>query len=123
MLVYITGSHLKPGRISLIEGRFKIAVLSFRFEMEDKPDKTEILCLKTNLIPSNQKNPDQILCFMTAEKNQRFVTFTPTQLTPFPLVSRRIDTGRFFVTKLDGTDVELVQAALQITLRQIGQGE
>ena len=121
MIVNITGKDLKPPRVELPDLRRRIAVAYFICELEDKPDKSEIYCIKTNLISSNPLNPDQILCFIPVKKGQRMIRFKPGYMTPFQLATRRLADGRFYLSDLSGNDIEIVQAALQITIRAPGE--
>ena len=120
MIVNITGKDLRPPRIELPDLRRRIAVALFICELEDTPDKSEIYCIKTNLINSSPVNPDQILCFIQVKKGQRQIMFKPGYMTPFQMATRRLADGRFYLTDLRGNDIEIVQAALQITIRAPG---
>ena len=121
MIVNIYGSELKAPRIELPDLRRRIAVALFICELEDKPDKSEIYCIKTNLISSNPVNPDQILCFIQVKKGQRQIVFKPGYMTPFQMATRRLVDGRFNLTDLAGNEIEFSKAALQITIRAPGE--
>ena len=115
--VNITGKKLKPPNLIMDATRRQIAVVSFRCELEDKPLKTEIYCIKSNLVGRHDLNPDQILCFITAKKGERFISFTPYNLTPMNMATRRLVDGRFDLVNLRDEDVAIVDAALQLQIR------
>ena len=46
------------------ERRRKLAIITLNCILEDSPDHTEIVCLKSNLIPRSLGNPNQVLCFL-----------------------------------------------------------
>ena len=121
MIVNIYGSELKAPRIELPDLRRRIAVALFICELEDIPDKSEIYCIKTNLISSSPVNPDQILCFIQVKKGQRQIIFKPGYMTPFQMATRRLADGRFNLTDLDGNEIDIIEAALQITIRAPGE--
>ena len=121
MIVNIYGKDLKPPRLELPDLRRRIAVAYFICELADKPDKAEIYCIKTNLINGTPVNPDQILCFIPVKKGQRMIRFKPGYMTPFQIATRRLGDGRFYLTDLSGDDIEIVQAALQVTIRPPGE--
>ena len=115
--VNITGKRLKPPNLVMDATRRQIAVVSFRCELEDKPSKTEIYCIKSNLVKRHDLNPEQILCFITAKKGERFLSFTPPNLTPMNMATRRLVDGRFNLVNIRDEDVAIVDAALQLNIR------
>ena len=117
----IRGKNLRPPSLTMDAKKRKIAVVSFRCKLEDKPFESEIYCIKTNLVGANDLNPDQILCFMTAKKGQRLLSFTPSQLTHFNMATRRLGDGRFYLVNLRDEDVPFVDAALQLNIRDINR--
>ena len=116
--VNITGKRLKPPNLVMDATRRQISVVSFRCELEDKPLKTEIYCIKSNLVKRHDLNPEQILCFMTARRGERFLSFTPYNLTPMNMATRRLVDGRFNLVNLKDEDVAIVDAALQLNIRE-----
>ena len=114
--INITGADLRPPALDMDRPKY-LAVVSFRCELEDKPEKSEIYCLKTNLIQRNELNPDQILCFITAKKNQTFITFAPNHIITKKMATRRLGSGRFYLTNLRDDDIKIVDAALQLMIR------
>ena len=84
-------SNIKDGQIITPEVEFgeerrrKIAIIRLNCILENTPDHTEILCLKSNLIPRSLANPNQILCFFTAFN--KYVSFAPAQLTFFQMMN------------------------------------
>ena len=114
----ITGKALRPPNLVMDATRRQIAVVSFRCELEEKPDKTEIYCIKSNLVGRHDLNPEQILCFITANKGERFITFTPCNLTHMNLATRRLVDGRFDLVNLKDEVVAIVDAALQLHIRK-----
>ena len=117
MFVNITGRELRPPRIEVPDVRRRLGVVSFICHLEDKTDKPEIFCIKSNLIVRNDLNPDQILCFMAVKKGQREINFAPKYLTPMKLATRRLADGRFYLSDLSGNDIEITEAALQLIIK------
>ena len=115
--VNITGKRLKPPNLVMDATRRQIAVVSFRCELEDKPSKTEIYCIKSNLVKRHDLNPDQILCFITAKRGERFISFTPFNLTPMNMATQRLVDGRFNLVNLRDEDVAIVDAAFELNIR------
>ena len=116
--VNITGKNLRPPNLIMDATRRQVAVVSFRCELEEKPLKTEIYCIKSNLVGRHALNPDQILCFITAKKGERFLSFTPYNLTPMNMATRRLVDGKFDLVNLRDEDVAIVDAALQLQIRE-----
>ena len=121
MIVNIYGKELRPPQVEIRDVRRRLGVITFICELEDTPDKAEIYCIKSNLIVRNDLNPDQILCFLPVKRGQRQIKFTPQYLTPFQMATRRLADGRFELTDLSGNNIEIREAALQITIRAPGE--
>ena len=121
MIVNIYGKELRPPQVELRDERRRMGVITFICELEDPPDKPEIYCIKTNLIRRNDLNPDQILCFLPVKRGQKQTKFTPQYLTPFQMATRRLADGRFELNDLSGNEIEITEAALQITIRAPGE--
>ena len=118
----IENNQLVTPRISLPDDRRRIAVLSFQCELENKMDKTSILCLRSNLVIRNACNPDQIMCYISVKKNDRFIDFCPSQVTPWRLSTNRLSGGFLYLTSLEThEEIPIVQAALQLTIRAPGE--
>ena len=95
----------------------RIAVVSLQCKLENKPDSTEIFCLKSNLIARSLSNQDQILCFVSTKT--RFISFFPPHLMPFKMMSNSFKGGIFYLESLEtGEEIPIESAALQITVRR-----
>ena len=119
----IKDSQLVCPRIALVEQRVRrLAILSFRCELEDKVDKTGIYCIKSNLIIRNDANPEQVLCYLIIKEGEKFIDFCPNQICPFKMSTRTLAGGFFYLHCLEtGADLQIVQAALQINIRAPGE--
>ena len=118
----IENNQLVTPRISVQDDRRRIAVLSFQCELENKVDKTSILCLRSNLVIRNSGNPDQVMCYITVRKNERFIDFCPNQVTPWRLSTNRLSGGFLYLTSLEThEEISIVQAAVQLTIRAPGE--
>ena len=120
MLVNI--KSIKEGQIITPEVEFgqerrrKLAIIRLNCILENTPDQTEILCLKSNLIPRSLANPDQILCFFTVYN--KYISFAPAQLTFFPMMTNTFQGGFFYFESLaTGQQVHIESGALQMTIQ------
>ena len=100
------------------ERRRKLAIITLNCILENSLDHTEIVCLKSNLIPRSLGNPDQILCFFTV--HNRYITFGPAQLTFFQMMSNTFHGGFFYLESLEtGQQINIESAAMQITVQSV----
>ena len=100
------------------ERRRKLAIITLNCILENSLDHTEIVCLKSNLIPRSLGNPDQILCFFTV--HNRYITFGPAQLTFFQMMSNTFHGGFFYLESFEtGQQINIESAAMQITVQSV----
>ena len=94
-----------------IQRKRKLAVFSINCRFENKPDQTEIYCVKSNLVTRTLANPDQILCFITV-KDQN-ISYNPPHFAVYNMMTNSFQGGFFYFESLaTGEKIPIISAAL-----------
>ena len=100
------------------ERRRKLAIITLNCILENSLDHTEIVCLKSNLIARSLGNPDQVLGYFTV--HNRYITFSPAQLTFFQMMSNTFHGGFFYIESLEtGRQLQIQSAVMLITVQSM----